>query len=374
MKKALPVVVLILILGVGAYWVMGGGPSTSPVSVTKQGSTPAAAAGEKAANAGGVKAGGKGDQAEGEGDNDSEGLTDQQDRPAAEVYKTADEALAAIKQAALSYDDLVLEQFTQPGEDCTWCDQFYTSIREMMLSPEVNQDQRSYFAEVLAVSGRVENVKALVDAIKSAPNNEQADAMAEALELSVGKDDVVNYLGEQLNSDNDLLKESAVAAITNQGSRLAVDLLYKNTVDKGDPDGYYSQGIGLGELVPEEDAMPKLQEIMLKRDQYSHLAVKSLLNAGAEGLKLVFDALANSKNPDFDREMLKGSTDHVSWDEDTMAVVEKAINTSKDPLVQEYAKQIKQDLKPDEESAAAGGSETVDGGDNTAPAPGGPTA
>lgn len=370
MKKALPIVVLVLILGVGAYWLIGGGnsiPATNPVKTAATSGTKNTGEAAGAVKAGTAEAG----PAEGEGDN--EGLTDQQDRPATDIYKNADEAIAAIKQAALSYDDLVLEQFTQPSEDCSWCEQFYTSVRELMLSAEINQDQRSYFAEVLAVSGRVENIKALVDAIKGAPSSEQADAMAEALELTVGKDAVVNYLGEQLNSDNDLLKEASVAAITNQGSRLAVDLLYKNTVDKGDADGFYSQGIGLGELVPEEDAMPRLQEIMLKRDQFSHLAVKSLLNAGAEGLKLVFDALANSKNPDFDREMIKGSTDHVSWDEDTMAVVEKAISSSKDPLVQEYAKQIKQDLKPDDDAANAGNADA--GGDGAAaePATGGQT-
>jgi hypothetical protein len=274
---------------------------------------------------------------------------DEPEKPATEAYKSADEAIKAIKNGAVDYDDRILEQFTEVGEDCTWCDTVYSQVKDMMLAPETPQDQRSYYAELLAVSGRVSNVGALVDGIKNAPNQETADALSEALELTVGKNDVTQFLGDQLTTANDTLKESLVAAITNQGSRLAADILYKNTVEKGDPDGYYSQGIGLGELVPDESAMPYLQEIVLKRDQYSHLAVKSLLNNGLDGLKLVMSSLSNSPNPDFDQKMLKDAVDHVPYDDETRDYLTKIVETEKDPVVVQFAKDILENSKGTEE-------------------------
>lgn len=154
-------------------------------------------------------------------------------RPAAEMYKNFNDALAAIKKGAGEYDDIILEQFTTPGDDCAWCAELYAAVKGLIADPTTPQDQRSYFAELLAVSGRVENLQTLVDAISSAPNSEVADVYAEALELAMGKDDVAKFLGAQMTSPNETLRKSSIAAVTNQGSRLAAELLYKNTAEKG---------------------------------------------------------------------------------------------------------------------------------------------
>lgn len=273
-----------------------------------------------------------------------EGLAPTDDRPAAERYKSAEEALAAIKAGAADYDDLILDQFTEPGPNCSWCDGFYASVKDLMLSPDTKSEQRSYFAEVLAISGKVENVKAVVDAITGAKSQEEADVFAEALELTVGKDDVVKFLGEQLNQGNETLKEASVAAITNQGSKLAIETLYAHTVEKGDPDGYYSMGIGLGEVVPDEEALPYLQELAMKRDQYSHLAIKGMLNSGIDGVKMVMDVLSNSKNPEFDKEMLKGAKDHVSYDEDVVNYLRQVAESGKNNEAVAFAKDVLADF------------------------------
>ena len=91
-------------------------------------------------------------------------------------------------------NDLILDQFTEPGQNCTWCNDFYGQLRDLIFSPDTKADQKSYFAEILAISGRVENVKTLVDAITSAKSQDEADSFAEALELTIGKDDVVKIL------------------------------------------------------------------------------------------------------------------------------------------------------------------------------------
>jgi len=265
-------------------------------------------------------------------------------RPATEIYSNAEEALAAIQQAAIDYDDIVLEQFVGLGDDCAWCDSLYRSVTDLMLSPDLDDDQRSFYAEVLAVSGRLENIETLVNAIKNESNSLTAEIYAEALELAVGNNDIVRYLDEQIASGNELLREAGIAAITGQGSRLAAETLYQHTLAGGDPDGFYSLGIGLGELIPEPEAMPYLQELAMKRDAYSHLAVKSLLNSGIDGLRIVFDVLTNSRDPEFDRLMLTDAADHVIYEEEIEAYLTNLVETSNQPLVSEFAREILDDF------------------------------
>lgn len=366
MKVFISIVVLIVIAA--ALWFA---VSSRESGSTKQGLVSQQASQPNQAVPGGEgegKSGVAGQQPAGETDSqdeeDEEAAAD--DRPATEIYKTADDALRAVKEAAADYDDLVLDQFTDLPKNCSWCDSFYRSLRDL-LGSDIKADERSYYAELLAISGRTENVKALVDALTGAKNSEEANVYAEALELSTGGDEVVRLLGDQLGSSNDTLREAAVAAITNQGSRLAVEMLYKNTVDRGDPDGYYSAGIGLGEVVPEPEALPYLQDLAMKRDQYSHLAIKSLLNTGLDGTKIVIDVLSNSKNPDFDRELLKGAKDHVAYDNDVVNYLKNVAETSKVATARDFAKDVLAEFEQSQAEEAAAGNDQ-DATQETAPA------
>ena len=345
MKKALPVLIVVIV-AVGLWF------AVSSRIENESAPAPAPAKGQEAAgdkttqpSAQNENGGDTGDVAI-EGDEEEiedPGAVD--DRSAAERYQTADEALKAVKDGAADYNDLILDQFTEPGDNCTWCPAFYSSLRDLIHSPETKTDQRSYFAEILAISGRLDNVKTLVEAIGSAKNQEDADLYAEALELTVGKDDVVKYLGEQLNQQNDTLKEASVAAITNQGTKLAVEELYNHTLEKGDPDGYYSMGIGLGEVVPDEQAQPYLQELAMKQDAYSHLAVKALLNAGLDGVKMVMDVVSSAKNTEQVNDLLKGAKDHVSYDEEVVGYLKQVAESGKSPNAVKFAKDVLSDFE-----------------------------
>ena len=350
MKKFLPLLVVFLVVVAGIWFLA---LSNSKNNTSTNGQTSAKDSADVKANAatGNVSDPGKlaEDMQDSDADDeeDDDGVVDQDEKPASDVYKSADEALKAVKQGASDYDDTILEQFTQPGENCTWCDSFYKSLREMVALPETSEDEKSYYAELLAISGRAENVSLLVDTIKQLGDNEKGDVFAEALELTVGGNDVVKYLGEQLNTDNQLLKESLIAAITNQGSQSAAELLYKQSVQSNDPDGYYSLGIGLGEFVPDESAMPYLRELAQKRDQYSHLAVKSLLNAGVDGLKAVFDVLADSKDPEADRALLKDWTDHLSFDDETESYLKSVVANYKNENIKKIAQEALDSINSD---------------------------
>ncbi len=349
MKK---IFIVILLVGVGVAAFMLSKPAEQPSATTQAAATPAT--GED--NGGDVAINrkdflGKGDLDE-NSDLSDEGMEEQEARPAFEVYKTADDALDALKKGAVDYDDLVLEQFTDLGADCPWCDQLYSNVRKMVSAPDTPAEQRSYFAEVLAISGRIENVESLVDQIKSSKNSDDADIYAEALELTVGKDDVVKYLGDQLSSDNQTLKEASVAAITNQGSKLAIETLLKHTVERGDPDGYYSQGIGIGETIPEEEALPLLQDYVQRRDAYSHLAAKAMLNNGVDGLKRFFDILENSSDTNFDQQMINGLADHIPYEEAAEALLKDKLANAKNPASKLLAEKGLADFNLDNQEGA----------------------
>ena len=251
---------------------------------------------------------------------------DEDIRPATLLYRNAQEALAAVEIAAKDYDDLVLEQFVEPDADCSWCPEFYQTITQRMLAMNTSEDEQSYYGELLAISGRKENIEALVGAIRNAPNQDSADIFAEALELTIGNEEVVDYLATELGSDNALLNESLLAAITNHGSYKAVQTIYDYTVKNGDSDGYYSIGIGLAEIIPDDESIPYLAEAMNKRDQYSHLAVKALINGGYNGVKLVVDNVNAIGDPTLASKLLEDAIDHVSYDERTESLCKDIIS------------------------------------------------
>jgi hypothetical protein len=277
-------------------------------------------------------------------------------KPAAEAYANAEDALAAAMKGAKDFDDSILEQFTEPGPDCSWCPAFYKSIQDFVMNPSSPQDQKSYMAEILAISGRAENVQTLVDAIKNAPNANEADLFAEALELTLGKDEVVKVLGEQLSTTNDTLREASVAAITNQGTRQAAEILAKHVQERNDPDAYYSVGIGPGEFIPDEEALPFVQEQVQKRDQYSAAWAKSLVNAGLPGLQSLFEQLENSNNPESDRALIKDILDHVNYEDGIKELADNVIANNKNPAGIELANQIKSEISQQENEPAQDGS------------------
>jgi hypothetical protein len=263
-------------------------------------------------------------------------------KPAPEAYASADEALAAVLKGAKDYDDSILEQFTLPDPNCSWCAEFYTSVRDLANNQNTPQEQRAYLAELLAISGRTDNVQALIDAVKNAPSNDTADLYAEALELSLGREDVVTLLGEQMGSVNDTLREASVAAVTNQGTKLSAELLIKDAKEKGDPDLYYAQGIGIGEVIPDEEAIPVYQEFVRERLPGSHLGVKALLNAGLPGAQAVFDELENSPNPEADKTLLKDAADHINIDDEMVALADRKLAENNNPNSVELARIIRE--------------------------------
>jgi hypothetical protein len=281
-------------------------------------------------------------------DDDEDGLYDEQEKPAAEIYASAEAALEAVKKGAKSYDDLILEQFVEPGRDCKWCDSFYSEVRSLVATPGLSADEKSYYSELLAISGRVENIGELINGIESSASEEDSEIFTEALEITVGGDEVVNFLASRLDSAKPELRESMVAAISNQGTARTVETLYDHTVKSNNPDGYYAEGTGLGEVIPDEEAFPLLKKIIAKRDDYSHLGVKALINSGLEGLKNVVDVLNTSPDPERDTKLLADAADHVSYEDETKDYVSKVVVNSGNTALAEWGKSVLKDFEEEE--------------------------
>jgi hypothetical protein len=350
MNKLLSIALALgLVAGIYFYATSGKTPA-KPEEVALDGSTAAtpAATGDSAKATAPISEGGAAPAAGQEAAADGEVL-----KSAADSYRSAEEALNALLKGAKEYDDSILEQFTQPGPDCTWCAELYSNVRAMVIDPATSPEQKSYLAEILAISGRTENVQALLDGISSASSKEEADLFAEALELTLGGEDVTALLGQSLASQNEQLRESSVAALTNQGTRQAAEILIKEVLQRGDPDGYYSRGVGPGEFIPNEEAIPPFQELVQRRDEYSHLGVKALINSGLGGLRLVFDELENTPNLDTARAMLKDAPAHVNYEDGLREVVDGVIQRNRNPVAVQFAQDVKKDLDAQAEEEAA---------------------
>jgi hypothetical protein len=257
--------------------------------------------------------------------------------PATDLYTSAADALEAVRKGAKEYDDIILEQFVDLGPACTWCDEFYGEVKQMMLQAESDSDEQAYFAELLTISGKPENVETVVDILKKTdPQSADFDVYLDALEMTVGGEDVVKVLSENLDVDNPDLRESVVAAISNQGSAFAVDTLYKHVKEAGVKDGYYSAGVGIGELIPEEEAFPLMREVISNRDEQSPEFVKGLLNAGVGGLREVYEALNSSTDVEGDKNLLKGAMDHIPYDDETEKYLREVVVKSTNPALKEF--------------------------------------
>jgi hypothetical protein len=272
-------------------------------------------------------------------------------KPATEVYANATEALEAVKNGAQRYDDLVLEQFVGL-KDCAWCPEFFDGVKELMLAQSSDNDLKSYSAEILALSGSVDNVNSLFDALDKAEEGDAGNLYAEAIELAYGDDQLVTYLNDKLSSDNKTVKEAALAAMTNHDSPSAIDAMYKATTASNDPDGFYSQGLGLGEMIPSEESLTPLTDIAKKNDQYSHLAIKSLLNYGVDGLKIVQTVVSDLDDASVSK-LLENAVDHVSFDGDVKQMAQTGSQSAKTDSEKKFWAAVLEEIKLGEEDELA---------------------
>ena len=266
--------------------------------------------------------------------------------PANRAYQSAAGAMDKILASADDYDDIVLEQFAELPDSCEWCNELYENVKEEMLATE-DENLKSYLAELLAITGKEKNLETIFNAYNESDDDNSRDAYLEALEFTAGDDNLVEFLSTKLATINgdELLRESTIAAISNHGSRNAIEALYQETVKSGDSDGFYALGMGIGEIIPNDDSLPYLVELAEKKDDYSHLAIKALINQGDQGLREAINVIEGSSDSALNQKLLTDALDHVSFDEETENYIKEVQKTTQSPDVKAFADEIIADME-----------------------------
>jgi len=260
-----------------------------------------------------------------------------------ETSKIAKEAFSLMADAASRNDQKFLNEIPKDDENCPWCDEFYSLTRQELGNSELSSDLRSFFARALAKSGNPQNVNAVAELMQaSATQGELGTPVTygQALEDVELEPEQVDEISAGLNSPNPYLVDMVVSILTKQGTLEAAERLYQHTTEVGDPDGYHRDGNGLGFMHPQPEAIPYLEELVRQRDQFSHLAVKALLNSGPEGIDRVVALLAESSDYQTSRRMLLSASDHIPTDPATLQHMQMLATSAKDRAVKEMARTV----------------------------------
>ncbi|MCS6962101.1 MAG: hypothetical protein NZT61_06335 [Deltaproteobacteria bacterium] len=253
-------------------------------------------------------------------------------KQASERYQNPEEALKALKEASKNYDLEFIESFTLPN-NCAWCGDFYEKLKHEVLTANLSSEEKSFYAEILAVSGKPESLEFLVQAYLNSKSDSDKEAFLNAIELTVANDEIIDWLAENVNrqSNDPGLRDSILAALTNQDSVKAVEHLYDILVKQEDPERDAQKGIGLSECVPPDEALPFLVDKLKDTDSRFQVYVASaILNNGLEGLKKFVDVL-NSDTGNKLAVHFQKLVDHVPFDEEIEGFLKEVSEKGSEP-------------------------------------------
>jgi hypothetical protein len=268
--------------------------------------------------------------------------------PKASVDTVTHQAVALLRQAAESNDKEIYKQIGALPKGCRGCAEFFEQTRGILADKGLPYDQRLFFAGALAASGAPSNQSFLLGEIRKAANDPAgADVSAAALARQLERqqqggpisDEVIDELSNDLSEENPYLRDAALSILTRQGSLQAAQSLYSYTIENQDRDGFYRQGMGLGHITPSQEAFPFLRDLVRRRDQYSHLAVKALLNAGQDGISEVISLLSEVEGAKPDKGLLQNAVDHVPVYGAALRQMDN-LRGSANPTVRELAQQV----------------------------------
>jgi hypothetical protein len=255
---------------------------------------------------------------------------------------------ALLKEAARTGSKALLDEIGALPKNCPGCGELFRTIQELFKDSSLSSDEQIYLASALAASGTASNQAFLYDQFRRAsadPSSAPIPAATIARQLERNQQggplagEVVDQITNDLQSDNPYLREAAISLLTRQRSREAAERLYEYTVNNADRDGFYRQGMGLGLMTPEPEAFPFLEDLVRKQDQYSHLALKALLNGGADGVGAAMSLLAEIPGSVANRALIMGAVDHIPMYGPTLKYIE-SLTSSPNPTIKELARDV----------------------------------
>lgn len=251
-----------------------------------------------------------------EGDKIIEDLIQPQ-QPATKIYKSAEEAFNAVKEAAKKYDIEVLERFSLL-EGCAWCEEFYEMVRKELVKENLSEEEKAYLCELLTSSGNPSDIDYLIELYESSTSDSDKEIYLRSLEMTVANDKVLDKLFEKYNEkkDNQALRDSIVAALTVQGSAKSIEYLYSIAEAQDNPLSDVEKALGLSEAIPSDEALGFLEDKLQKGDGKLDFVISAaILNNGVQGLKLFMDLLQSPVAQRLSNHFEK-LVDHVPYDEE----------------------------------------------------------
>lgn len=241
----------------------------------------------------------------------------QPQQPATKIYKSAEEAFNAVKEAAKKYDIEVLERFSLL-ESCAWCEEFYEMVRKELVKENLSEEEKAYLCELLTSSGNPLDIDYLIELYESSTSDSDKEIFLRSLEMTVANDKVLDKLFEKYNEkkDNPALRDSIVAALTVQGSSKAIEYLYSIAEAQDNPLSDAEKALGLSEAIPSDEALGFLEDKLQKGDGKLDFVISAaILNNGLQGLKLFVDLLQSPVAQRLSNHFEK-LVDHVPYDEE----------------------------------------------------------
>ncbi|NDC39113.1 MAG: hypothetical protein EBZ48_13885 [Proteobacteria bacterium] len=264
------------------------------------------------------------------------------------IQDNARQAVEVLKEGARTGNKTLLKEIASLPKNCPGCSEFFLKTREAFSASDLSTDERIYLSSALAASGRADNQEFLYDQVRRAAADPSAAAvppatLARQLERNQQggplAGDVVDQVTNDLSSENPYLRDAAISLLTRQHSLQAAQSLYEYTVNNAARDGFYREGMGLGLMTPDPEAFPYLQDLVRKQDQYSHLALKALLNAGPNGITQAVSLLQEMQSSGPNRALIQGAVDHIPMYGPSLTYM-KGLQGSANPTVAELAQEV----------------------------------
>lgn len=239
-----------------------------------------------------------------------------------EARKAAKRALQLLIQAAEKDDKNFLKEISKAGSKCYGCDPFYKEVKSLLSAQDIPNSLKWFLSDALVRSGVAENQQIVADraaeAAKHPESGESSTVFSDAMADAPLASSVVDSVSSNLDSPNPYVRDMALTVLTRDGTLQSAQKLYEFTVQQKNSDGFYLENMGLGRMKPEPETLPFLEGLVRQQDQYSHLAVKALLNYGIDGIKRVASILSEVGSG-ADKSLMVYAVNHVNRDPATIS-------------------------------------------------------
>jgi hypothetical protein len=232
------------------------------------------------------------------------------------IYRDDDEALEAILEAADSGNPSIKDEFTLPDESCTWCDDLYDKLLEIILNDEALSNRRVLAADILSLSGSVHAANLLLNSLKHASKQEDKTMLMEAVARMNGTEEIIELASQALSITKKMEeRQSLVAFLSYQHSLPAARALFEDIVKNSDHDGFASLGIGLMGFNADETARSYLYEKAKEAGPFAEFPLASLIQSGTDGVDRALSVLMhlNKVNGSLAADLAKRAKHILHW-------------------------------------------------------------